>query len=352
MNAEPGMADPHNAVVPFGWFERLHFARLVMLDDALQADLRAHGVEPRACRPASPSWATATARPTTCSPSWRARRPGPGAHLRALRRLRRRYRDLLAWMRARKRRSAASYVNWVGRTVRQIREEARCTEPSRRGCRAGRWPRRAMPSAFDRELRRVGRPAKRRRASGPDAAGADAARLAARQARATWWSCRWSDSSLLPLLIVGTPLFVVLLRRREKRDPEVCPRPAAADLEALHELEDHDITNQYTAIGAVKPGLFRRWLAERPAGADSTTPAATIYTRGFLARVQTIHFARWVFFDDRRRVLFASNYDGSLESYMDDFINKVGWGLNLRVQQRRRLSAHALAGPRRIAHEQ
>jgi hypothetical protein len=48
-----------------------------------------------------------------------------------------------------------------------------------------------------------------------------------------------------------------------------------------------------------------------------------------LARVGTIHFARWVFMDDRRRLLFASNYDGSLDSYMDDFINKVAYGLNL-----------------------
>jgi hypothetical protein len=28
-------------------------------------------------------------------------------------------------------------------------------------------------------------------------------------------------------------------------------------------------------------------------------------------------------------LLFASNYDGSLDSYMDDFINKVAFGLNL-----------------------
>jgi hypothetical protein len=28
-------------------------------------------------------------------------------------------------------------------------------------------------------------------------------------------------------------------------------------------------------------------------------------------------------------LLFASNYDGSLDSYMDDFINKVAYGLNL-----------------------
>ena len=45
--------------------------------------------------------------------------------------------------------------------------------------------------------------------------------------------------------------------------------------------------------------------------------------------MKTIHFARWVFIDGKRRMFFASNYDGSLESYMDDFIDKVAWGLNL-----------------------
>ena len=34
MNAAPGIADPRNPIVPFGAFERLHFARLVVLDDA------------------------------------------------------------------------------------------------------------------------------------------------------------------------------------------------------------------------------------------------------------------------------------------------------------------------------
>jgi hypothetical protein len=27
-------------------------------------------------------------------------------------------------------------------------------------------------------------------------------------------------------------------------------------------------------------------------------------------------------------MIFASNYDGSLESYMDDFVDKLAWGLN------------------------
>jgi hypothetical protein len=54
-----------------------------------------------------------------------------------------------------------------------------------------------------------------------------------------------------------------------------------------------------------------------------------VYTHGFLGRVQSIHFARWAFLDDKLRMVFASSYDGNHEAYMDDFINKVAWGLNL-----------------------
>jgi hypothetical protein len=56
--------------------------------------------------------------------------------------------------------------------------------------------------------------------------------------------------------------------------------------------------------------------------------ARHIVRRGRLARVRTIHFARWVFLDDRKRMVFFSNYDGTVDSYMDDFINKAGFGLN------------------------
>jgi hypothetical protein len=45
--------------------------------------------------------------------------------------------------------------------------------------------------------------------------------------------------------------------------------------------------------------------------------------------VDTIHFANWIIVDQGRRVLFLSNYDFNLEDYMNDFINKVAWGLNL-----------------------
>jgi hypothetical protein len=53
-----------------------------------------------------------------------------------------------------------------------------------------------------------------------------------------------------------------------------------------------------------------------------------VFTRNDLAGVKTIHFARWLVLDDWSRAIFTSYYDGSLESYMDDFIDKVAFGLN------------------------
>jgi hypothetical protein len=132
----------------------------------------------------------------------------------------------------------------------------------------------------------------------------------------------------LPFLIVLSPWLVYLLRTRETSDPEICPRPQTGALQALQDLEDRDVSNQYTAIGTLKPGRFRRALLSVLLLLVDYA-CRHVFTRGHLARVQTIHFARWVFIDDKRRVVFASNYDGGHQAYMDDFINKVGWGLNL-----------------------
>src|SRR5437867_2502526 len=44
MNHRPGVVDPQNALVPFGKFDRLHFARFVILDDANQDDITAYGL--------------------------------------------------------------------------------------------------------------------------------------------------------------------------------------------------------------------------------------------------------------------------------------------------------------------
>ena len=40
----PGLADPGNALLPFGQFDRLHFARLVVLEDSTLGDIAAYGL--------------------------------------------------------------------------------------------------------------------------------------------------------------------------------------------------------------------------------------------------------------------------------------------------------------------
>jgi hypothetical protein len=327
MNGAPGSADPGNAIVPFAAFERLHFARLVLIDDTLQADLDVY----RVARPHLP---TCLAFLGDCDgPADRllaelAERAGPGlarifAHCEGFAA----HGDLLAWMRAHDQRSAASYVNWVGRSVVQIREESALQRAL-----AARVPR--EPLAAPADAQRV-----RRELIAFCAGEVGAGRLALTAPPAT--PLRWRLAKLanllvvpvlgvvaLPFLIVLAPLLVYQLRRRETSDAEICPRPQAEALAALQELEDRDVSNQYTALGAVKPGLFRRWLLIVLLLLVDYA-CRQIFTCGFLARVQTIHFAHWFFLDDKARVVFVSNYDGSHQGYMDDFINKVGWGLNL-----------------------
>lgn len=101
-----------------------------------------------------------------------------------------------------------------------------------------------------------------------------------------------------------------------------------AHANVLLEMENHEATNQFSVFGSLKPGFLRLWTTRFLLWLTNYG-ARHIYDRGTLARVSTIHFARWVSFDGGQRMLFSSLYDGSLESYMDDFINKVGFGLNL-----------------------
>ena len=327
MNLNPGMADPVGAVLPFGAFSRLHFARLVLLDDALQADLQALGLP----RPRLP---TCLAFMGDCDGSARTllaelvQQAGDGlrrifAHCEGFQASG----DLLAWMLAHDQPLAASYVNWVGRSVQQIRQESALQRAL-----SAQVPRGSLASGAE-----AGRIHQALRAFVETEIHAGHLTLTQPEPTPLGWQVArllnllaipLAGLLLLPLLIVLLPLLIYQLRGREKRDPEICPRPQLDALQALQELEDYDVSNQYTALGAVKPGLFRRWLVTVLLVLIDYA-CRHVFTHGYLARVQTIHFARWAFLDDKTRVVFTSSYDGSHQGYMDDFINKVAWGLNL-----------------------
>ncbi len=327
MNHRPGVVDPQNPLVPFAHLDRLHFSRFVILDDVTLDDVTRYGV-PRVDYGLSLAFLADFDGPVDVFLADLLRRAGQGlgrifAHCGFAPDA-----DLGRWMKAREHRASACYVNWRGRTMRQIREEAALRNAlvshllANATAIAAMEPRQARDTLVDFVKREQ-----------------QAGRLALTPEEPTplGWALRNLAHAvliplvallLLPVFLLYLPVFVIQLRQRERRDPEIVPRPDAERARNLADLEDHDVANQFSALGTAKPGLFRRLtLAAGLLGLDYA--ARHVYNRGHLTRVSTIHFARWVFLDGKRRLLFASNYDGSLESYMDDFINKVGWGLNL-----------------------
>jgi len=218
--------------------------------------------------------------------------------------------------------AATLYANRPGRTVLQIREELTLHATLRRHLGALDGEARSARDTFERLQAAV-------RAEGitltPPAPTPLHWRL---QQASSLVGSLLAAALLLPALILIALPLLLLLRAREKSDVVIAGRPARDHVRALERLEDHDVTNGFSAIGSVKPGLFRKALMVLALAALQFT-TRHFYTRGRLARVGTIHFARWVFIDGKRRLLFASNYDGGLETYMDDFINKAGFGLNL-----------------------
>jgi hypothetical protein len=328
MTRAPGQAEPENPLIPFARFDRLHMARLFVVEVATWRDIEAHGVP---ARPYPPQLAflgdVDGARDSFLGEL--AGRAGDG--------LRRIFAhcadfapgaDLLGWMQARNVVEAANYVNTRGRTVRQVHEEA-----ALRRTLSARLPALvAAQGASDASALYAALQAHvwDERAAGRLTVTPLPRRTLAERARAAADLLGLPLALLLasPLIALAAPFLLLRLRQLERSDPEVLPRPDDAHVARLAALEDHDVINAFSAAGDLKPGPFRRAAATVFLFLLGWS-ARTLYGRGYLTRVQSIHFARWVFLDDRRRILFCSNYDGSLESYMDDFINKVAWGLNL-----------------------
>jgi hypothetical protein len=166
-----------------------------------------------------------------------------------------------------------------------------------------------------------------------------------RAALPMWWQLKEKIRFAL-LVFLGVVLVLwlwpvllgafVAIQLKERKDIPDTHRPLLSRLNQLRAQEDFAAHNQFTATGFVKPGILRR-VTVRSVLLVANIALRHVFNRGDLAGVpllgldgvDTIHFARWVMIDDDKRLLFASNYDGSLESYMVDFVDKVAWGLNL-----------------------
>ncbi|MEO1160477.1 MAG: hypothetical protein AAFW74_08475, partial [Pseudomonadota bacterium] len=79
-------------------------------------------------------------------------------------------------------------------------------------------------------------------------------------------------------------------------------------------------------VSKMKPGRLRR-LTLRFAYWFIAQMATHVFRPGYLSEIGTIHFARWILLPGTDKVLFFSNFGGSWESYLEDFITKASGGL-------------------------
>jgi len=329
MNRVPGMADPNNAIIPFGRLPDLHFARIIVLEDQTLDDITtAYGL-PRRNYPLSLTFLADFDGGVDRFRNQMVSLAGKG--LEQIFSFCTDFKpgtDIVRWMKQHEHRPSTMYMNWVGRTMQQIREENTLRQA-------------VQTLVFDNGTQFQNRPPEEIRRTVKAFVQQEVSSQRLTLTPVGKMPLTWRIKKLVnlifvpllllfitPLIILYLPFFVFQLRRREKSDIEIAPRPSAEYVNRLARIEDYDVTNQFTAMGSLKPGLFRRWLLVYLLWLIQYT-TRHIYTRGHLARVPSIHFARWVFIDNKRRLVFCSNYDSSLESYMDDFINKVAFGLNI-----------------------
>ncbi len=128
-------------------------------------------------------------------------------------------------------------------------------------------------------------------------------------------------------LMFGTLTLVYFALRKQERNDWADPR--APDPDTLREInarENRCAQNHMVSITRRKPGPVR-WFTLRTAFWSGKLNVTKIYPPGFLGNIGTIHAARWVTLPGTRQLVFFSNYGGSWESYLEDFITEAHEGL-------------------------
>ena len=141
---------------------------------------------------------------------------------------------------------------------------------------------------------------------------------------------------LLMLMGLAAGLWALLLRQHEEDDRQHDPLLGTAPgddaiainarIKKLAEQEDFAVNNQFTSLNPIKRGRFRKFTQWFVLTAINFA-ARYLSNQGRLADIPTIHFARWAIVDSGNRLLFESNFDGSWERYLGDFVDKAKTGL-------------------------
>ena len=130
------------------------------------------------------------------------------------------------------------------------------------------------------------------------------------------------------VLLIGffASLVVAYLRRLEKKDQADIILPDQKNYDQVTSRENQLRHNHMFAVSRIKPSYLRLLLLRSVLW--SIKLAATYKNSpGILSVIESIHFARWFRVPGTRQLVFYSNYGGSWESYLEDFITKASAGL-------------------------
>lgn len=135
------------------------------------------------------------------------------------------------------------------------------------------------------------------------------------------------------VILILSPLIIIWILIvhffYEKREKSFYGKRSQLNDDLVRRLEkDEDLINQnqFTQVLVVKPGKVRL-ITVLLQMLFARTLIKNLFVKGELMGIPTIHFARWVLFDDNKHMMFFSNFDGSWNQYLCDFIDKSGWGL-------------------------
>lgn len=131
---------------------------------------------------------------------------------------------------------------------------------------------------------------------------------------------------LLPVIILWIVILHFFYERKDKNFTLKRSELNSHFLSNLESFEDFKHQNQFSQLVDMKTGKIRL-ITIKALFLFANTLIKYLFVKGKLMGIPTIHFARWVMFDDNKRVLFFSNFDGSWQQYLSDFIDKSGWGL-------------------------
>ncbi len=136
----------------------------------------------------------------------------------------------------------------------------------------------------------------------------------------------WPDVIAVGAVAAIIGIFLAVLRWLEVTDSVSDAQPDHSQVQVVANQENRVVQNHLASVADVKPGEFRQLLLKGVLKFIQIL-ATVSANQGNLSGITSIHFARWVVINDGKQLLFLSNYDGSWENYLDDFIDRASAGL-------------------------